>query len=240
MSLSLSKPHALPPDRSSHIETPLCVARAMPNRLVIVRHGESEANILQKLWRKGALRSVSEELQNLPNREFRLTELGRKQSDLTGPWLAREYPTGFDVVLVSDFVRAMETAGRVCLAAGWGNISIEQDPKLAERNWGGFNQATQEEQKRFMDLRERNPIHGHMPDGETLLSTRTRARILLERCSREYGGKNVLVFGHGEFIEALWAEIAHLSTETQKALFQSKAGSINNCQVVEFSSVSTS
>jgi broad specificity phosphatase PhoE len=48
-------------------------------------------------------------------------------------------------------------------------------------------------------------------------------------------GKRVLVISHGEFIEAIWAEIAHMNTEYQVGFFADAKRKIANCQVVEFS-----
>ena len=83
-----------------------------------------------------------------------------------------------------------------------------------------------------MQLRQRDPLHAPMPDGEPLLETRTRTRVLLERVVRENPGQRVLVSSHGEYIEALWSEIGHFSTEKQRDFFRSADGDIRNCQVV--------
>lgn len=82
--------------------------------------------------------------------------------------------------------------------------------------------------------RKDDPFHVAMPDGESLLLTRLRSRVLLERCARERSGQDVLVVTHGEFIEALWSELAHMSTEEHREFFQAAEHDIQNCQVVEF------
>jgi broad specificity phosphatase PhoE len=138
---------------------------------------------------------------------------------------------------VSDHTRAKETAAIICQAAGWHDVEIRVDPLLGERNWGRFTSTSADRREEIMDYRKRDPLHNPMPDGETLLETRHRSRELLDRCARQFSDKRVLVFSHGEYIEALWAEIGHFNTERQIDFFNSDAGDIKNCQVVEFSSI---
>jgi len=202
----------------------------------MVRHGESQLNVINRALKHGRLSHFPEVALSIPDREFRLSENGRRQASTTGPWLAQAYPEGFNVVYVSDHVRAQETAALVCNAAGWHNVEIRIDPQLGERNWGRFAFVDDNRRCETMELRARDPLHAPMPDGETMLETRTRTRVLLERVIRENSGKKVLVFSHGEYIEALWAEVGHFSTELQRDFFQSPQGDIRNCQVVEFSS----
>lgn len=238
MTQSIS-PHAGPSlvEKGGAASVPLLPSIAMPARLVLMRHGESEANVIQRARKEGRIPRYPDSYLATPDREFRLSEKGVLQAKQSGPWLRAQYPEGFDVIFVSDHVRAKETAAHVCLAAEWRGVTIKVDPQLGERNWGTFSHRPPEEQDSILEAKRRDPLHVAMPDGETLLETRARTRILLERVSREFTGKRVLVFTHGEFIEAAWSEIAHLSTDQSRELFHSPAGKIHNCQVVEFSAV---
>ena len=209
----------------------------MPHRLTLVRHGESEANVIQKAVKHGILAHYPESFSSIPDREFRLSPIGRDQAKKTGPWMHQEYPEGFDVIFVSDHVRARETAALLCLEAGWEDCYILVDPLMGERSWGRFSEVDLDYRNRIMSAKKRDPLHTPMPDGETLLATRHRSRVLLERIAREFKNKNVLVFSHGEYIEATWAEIEHMTTERQREFFHSSEGDIRNCQVVEFASI---
>lgn len=210
---------------------------AMPERLVLIRHGESQANLLHRALRKGVISEYPPGFAEIPDREIRLSSVGVEQAQRTGTWLAAEYPDRFDVIFVSDHVRARETAGIVLQAAGWHDVPIFVDPLVGERSWGRFSQSHGELQQKIRGEMKRDPLHAAMPDGESLLHTRQRTRAILERVSREYTDKRVLIFTHGEYIEALWAEVEHMDTERQRSFFHSTAGDIRNCQVVEFSSV---
>lgn len=209
---------------------------SMPKTLILVRHGESEANIVQKQAKKDKTYKYPESYLTTPDREVRLSKLGREQTKKTGEYLAKEYPQGVDVIIVSDHTRAKETAALVCLAAGWDKVSIQVDPQVGERNWGNFAKQSPEVRAEFFKSKHRDPLHTPISDGETLLEARTRTRVLLERCARQYEYKTVLVFTHGEYIECIWSEIAHMRTEEQVEFFNGAGGDIKNCQVVEFKS----
>jgi len=206
---------------------------AMPKRLVLVRHGESEINVFTKRAKRGE--SLPKDFYSTPDREFRLTDKGRDQAVATGNYLKQIYPEGFDIILVSDHTRAKETAALLCLSAEF-DQPIQVDPQVGERNWGNFQHMDKPLRDEILKLKNRDPLHSPMPDGETLLEARTRTRVLLERCARQYAGKSVLVITHGEYIESIWSEIAHFRTEAQIEFFQSTDGDVKNCQIVEFAS----
>lgn len=206
----------------------------MPKNLVLMRHGESELNVMAKMMRKND-EEYPEEFQKTPDREYRLTDKGVEQAKIAGKYLKETY-NRFDIIYVSDFIRARETVAIACIAAGWDNVQIKIDPQLGERHWGRFNSLASKDRKELLELKKRDPLHFAMPDGETLLETRNRTRTFLDRCARQYGNKKVLVVTHGEYIESLWSEIAHLHTETQKDFFESHKGDIKNCQIIDFES----
>ncbi len=224
------------PQTLEHASLGLKHYRAMPDLLVAIRHGESLANVINRAIKKGEREDYPDGFRELPDREVPLSERGIAQAKKTGTQLGEKFPTGFDIIYVSDHRRAKETAAYICIAAGWKDVLIRKEPLIGERNWGNFPLATKEERTRILGLRTRDPLHAAMPDGETILDTRLRSREFLDRCARQFGGQRVLIFSHGEYIEALWAEIAHMDTERQIDFFHSPAGDIKNCQIVEFSS----
>lgn len=210
--------------------------RAMPNRLILVRHGESEQNVINRLVKKGEIEDYPPGFSSIPDREFRLSVQGRSQSLATGSWLQRVYPTPPEIIYASDHIRAQETAALVCKGADWKHAKIRIDPLLGERNWGTWAAQPTHVRNEILANAQRDPLNHSMPEGETMLATRWRSRELLDRCARQFAGKNVLVFSHGEYIKALWSEIAHMSTEQALEFFHSSRGEIRNCQIVEFSS----
>ena len=214
--------------------------RAMPARIVLVRHGESDANLIIRAIKEGIITDYPEDFRATPDREYRLTRRGREQAVATGRWLREQYPEGFDRIFCSDHVRAFETAGLVCIAAGWDAEGISVDPQLSERSWGDYVHLPQKDRDRILEARRRDPIHTRIANGESLAYTRARARSMLDRAEKELSGKTILVFSHGEFIESFWSEMSAMPSEKQRAFFSSEAGNIRNCQVVEFATMHSS
>ena len=54
---------------------------SMPDNLVFVRHGQSEANIVQKASKEGDNSYYTDDVMTVPDRSWRLTKLGIAQAD---------------------------------------------------------------------------------------------------------------------------------------------------------------
>lgn len=205
-------------------------------KLVLVRHGESEANIINKAMKTGLLDSVPENFSEILDREVRLSDFGVLQATKTGQFLDNEFPDGFTKIIASDHVRAKETAAIVLSEVNWPNKSVLIDPMVGERNWGSYHKQERDFQLELLARNKRDPLHLVMPEGESMLGARLRARLILNQLAME-GHDTVLIFSHGEFIEAMWAEIEKMHTQQQIAFFESPEGNVANCHVVEFSGV---
>jgi hypothetical protein len=59
-----------------HEELPRLRPRAMPERLVMTRHGESEINVINRALKHGAISEYPQEVLATPDREFRLSPQG--------------------------------------------------------------------------------------------------------------------------------------------------------------------
>lgn len=210
--------------------------RVQVRRLVLIRHGESEGNVAQRLLRAGRSAEIPRGFFDAPNRELRLTKGGVEQCGPTGKWLKEEYPEGFARIFTADFIRSTETAVSTVLAAGWPGVDLFTESLYGERIWGEMP-IEPEALKGELKRRKRDPFGWITKNGEMLLSTRLRARVLLERAKREHAGEDILVFTHGEFIEAVLAEVLHLDADEFRSFRKSKLGDIDNCQIIELSSV---
>lgn len=210
---------------------------AMPRRLVCMRHFLSEGNLAKDLVKAGRGSEVPEEFWKTPDRELRLAADAILQVPSTAEFIRREYSTGFNRCFVADHVRAQESIALLFEHLDWPQTEIFVDPMLGERNWGKFNQLDSDLAAKGYAERKRDPFHWNPGEGEPLLVTRIRARILLERVSREYPGKDVFVVCHGELLEALYSEIAHLGTEEFRKWRKSRWGRMDNGQIFEYSSI---
>lgn len=204
--------------------------------LVLTRHGLSEGNVAQKMIRNGQAHKLPEEFFKTPNRELRLTSIGVAQCKPTGEYLASQYPDRFSLIVTADFIRSTETMLHTVAAAGWPGVELATETLYGERIWGPMP-TDRDAVLQEMEMRRRDPMNWCTPGGEMLVSTRVRARILLDRAKREFAGNSMLVFTHGEFIEAVLAEVYHLDTESFIEFRNSELGDIDNCQVIELSSI---
>ncbi len=86
----------------------------MPLDLYVIRHGESEANVIISAGEQGDNSLYTQDNVTVPDRSWRLTATGRKQADCIGRWLVAQQPL-FDRYLVSPYVRTRETAATMAL-----------------------------------------------------------------------------------------------------------------------------
>ena len=92
------------------------MAEFRPKTLVIVRHGETEWNEVAKAVRLKQI-PLPDHLKDKSNHMTVLSELGEKQSRMTGKKLAELYGC-FDAVYHSPYTRAVRTADRGAITDG--------------------------------------------------------------------------------------------------------------------------
>lgn len=115
---------------------------SMPLDLYVIRHGESEANVIVQAGEQGDNSLYTQDNVTVPDRSWRLTATGRKQADCIGRWLVSQQQL-FDRYMVSPYVRTRETAATMALPkAKW-----EENRVLRERSWGEINTITKDELK---------------------------------------------------------------------------------------------
>ena len=83
---------------------------AMPNELVLVRHGHSEGNFVVDQSKLGDDSFYTPDFTERPGHQWRLTEEGREQARITGEWIMNNIGK-FDRYYVSPYIRTKETAG---------------------------------------------------------------------------------------------------------------------------------
>ena len=103
----------------------------MPLDLYVIRHGESEANVIISAGEQGDNSLYTQDNVTVPDRSWRLTATGRKQADCIGRWLVAQQPL-FDRYLVSPYVRTRETAATMAPAES----EMGETRVLRERSWG--------------------------------------------------------------------------------------------------------
>lgn len=169
-------------------------------RIILIRHGESEAN------EKGIFVGYS---------NSKLTERGHKQAELTAKYVVAAYP--IDVVYSSDLARAYATGKAVADALG---VNIKKEEGLREINGGEWEEVS------FDELVTRYAEdygtwltdigHAKCTGGETVKQLRESVKNTIERIICENEGKTIVVVTHGTPIRALQCLWSGLSLDEMK------------------------
>lgn len=208
----------------------------MPRNLVLVRHGQSEANIMQKASKAGDQSLYTEETTTVPDRSWRLTAQGVQQARTAGAWLAGQ-GIEFDRAITSTYTRTRETAGHIDPDRLW-----EENRVIRERSWGEIGSMSKQEfARRYAQnkaYRDSDPLYWAPPAGESIANVaENRVRNILSTLHRENAAENVLMVTHGEFMWATRLVLERWSDEEFLRRDEDKSETIHNCTVLHYTSV---
>ena len=206
---------------------------AMPNDLILIRHGESEANIVQKQINDLG-EDASVDLAGKHDGYVRLSPTGVKQAQSAGAWLKEHNLATFDRYCVSPFARARETAGYLALDGDW-----RIDDRLREQNWGIFNLLSWDQIQNLdpasRNLREQFHWYWQPRDGESLASgVRARFESLLSSLNRKTDGKKVIAATHGGYMNAARFVLERITPEKWKEDFDNGDHRIFNAHILHY------
>ena len=164
-------------------------------KLLLIRHGESEADILD----------VHE-----GRADFSLTSKGREQAKAMAAWIHSKYK--LDQIYSSTLKRAKETAE--CLAKEFHEPVIE-DMLLMEFNNGDIAGLSHEEARiRFPEVKDL-PIHEAVYHQESKLEFRYRADVMLSKLLSTHKENEIIaVVTHGGMINQLYHSFLQLPIES--------------------------
>lgn len=193
-----------------------------PRKLVLVRHAESEGNVLSTEERVRFDRS---------SHEYKLTARGRKQAEITGKYL-REKFCKFDAFYSSYYARARET-----LQIMYPEVTVFEDSRLAEAQRGIWHTMTKEEVARVfqheIERKEREDLYHYRPlGGENWPDIEMRIHSFLATLNCYHEGENILVIVHGNWLNLFRKVNDHLSIEEVMRRY-----SLDNRGVVDNASV---
>lgn len=183
---------------------------AWPKLLVLVRHAESEGNVLNSEERTKL---------DISTHAYCLTERGRKQAKITGQYLQKEFGT-FDVYYVSYYARSKET-----MKIMYPFARVYEDPRLAEAQRGIWHTMTEKQvRERFPEELERQRREGwyhYRPlGGENWPDVELRIHSFLGTLNRDYENKRVLMVVHGNWMVLFKRLINHFSIEETVEMYQ--------------------
>lgn len=214
---------------------------AMPRHLVLVRHGESEANVVQQADKKGIGLDVPDDvlvkLRNRPDWEHRLSPTGIEQAQLAGRWIRQHIGPleGFDARYCSAFLRARETAAHIGGAA----LEWRIHNMLHERDWGAFGAVSRAEQAtlfpRTVAQRQAAPLYTRLDGGEALADSVTlRVRDFRATLARKWNDGRVAAVAHGDVLNVVRYVFEEMLPEKWHEMDGDKSQRLGNCAVLEY------
>lgn len=220
-------------ENNENMETAL----RMPENLLLLRHGQSEGNLVRKKFEETGEESFfSDEFLGLHESQYELTDLGCGQAIVAGQWLRKNKLFTFDRLLVSDNVRAGQTASYLDLP----NAKWLPDFNLRERDGGLFNvikpsrrDLKYSDQQKFYDTQ---PFLFRPPQGESIADVCQRIKIVLDTLARECAGKNVLIVCHGHVMRAFRIILERMSLYNANEYLTSKEdwARVPNCSIIHY------
>lgn len=207
-----------------------------PQNIVLVRHGESEYNAERALVRNGKRKRYSEKAKNTRNADIELTKNGIEQARATGKFLKNQYKN-FDVVFVSPFRRAQQTAE--CILEAWGGKKprIVIEDRVREKEFGVFHAITREEiKKKYPDWHFLREVEGKYyfrpPGGENYPDIALRLHSFIGTLARDWRKQNVLIAAHSSILLAFHKLMTRM-TEAE-VLDLDRRDEIKNCGIIAY------
>ncbi len=213
---------------------------SMPLDLVFVRHGQSEANIIQKLDKEGAENQHLARVNARPDWKQRLAPQGIEQAKTAGRWLDENLGgvASFDGRYVSPFLRTRETAAYI---GGHDTGEWTIDDRVVERSWGVYGTVARAEQRvQFpltAKLHEATPWYVRFDGGESMPDVYGRFRDFQGTLHREQSDKRVIVVSHGDFINVARYGVERMRPEQWEALDRDPRYNIRNCSILHYTRV---
>ena len=182
---------------------------ASPDRLlVLVRHGQSEWNLLNLFtgWKDPGL-----------------TELGIEEARTAGRRL-KDLGLSFDIAYTSALSRAQATSDLILVELGQPDLGTIRDQALNERDYGDLSGLNKDDARARWGAEQvhvwRRSYDVQPPGGESLKDTVARALpyYVQEILPRVMRGERVLVSAHGNSLRALVMVLDRLTPETIPAM----------------------
>jgi broad specificity phosphatase PhoE len=208
-----------------------------PDRLYIVRHGESAGNVAREAAKLSGDRMIDIDTRDV---DVELSDLGREQAEALGRWFASLPPDQTpNIILTSPYIRARHTAEIVAKSAGLSRdkYTLVVDERLREKEFGVLDRLTRvgieayhPDQAEFRRLLGK--FYHRPPGGESWCDVILRLRSATEMISREYCGERVLLVGHSVVVLCMRYLLEHMTEE--QILKIDRENEVANCSVTSY------
>jgi broad specificity phosphatase PhoE len=207
-----------------------------PERLWIVRHGQSAGNVARDIAHQSALDRIALDSRDV---DVPLSALGEQQAMALGRWFARSGRSDRpDVLIASPYLRAMDTAR--LFRDGGGAEKDEPiccDERLREKEFGILDGLTASgianlypDQASFRQILGK--FYHRPPGGESWCDVILRLRSLIDTVSLHHAGRRVMIFAHQVVVLCLRYIIENL--DEAEILAIDRQGDIANCSITEY------
>jgi len=189
-----------------------------PKRIILIRHGESQANVDRYLFGR------------VPDYTIELTDKGREQAKEAGKRLKELVKDESMYFYVSPFWRARSTFEGLAYAFPRKQFEYSEEPRLREQEWG-YLRCQQEFDKICQERREYGTFYYRIPGGEAGTDVYDRINDLLGSLYRDFANKdfpeNCVLVTHGLTIRLFIMRFFHLTVEDFEQMTAPK-----NCDLV--------
>lgn len=186
-----------------------------PKRIFILRHGESEGNVDQRLYSK------------IPDNKLQLTDRGVRQAKDAGIRIKGVIGNESIACYVSPFTRSKQTFEAVKEAFLSSQLTWTEEPRLREQEWGNYQNP--DDMDRIMEQRrEIGAFYFRFQTGESGADVFDRVSSFLETLHRDMKKgrckENILLVSHGLTCRIFLTRYYHWEVETFHKLWNFKNG----------------
>jgi broad specificity phosphatase PhoE len=208
-----------------------------PQRLWLVRHGESAGNVARDAADASGLSRIDIGGRDV---DVPLSERGTTQATALGHWFAdlpRDERPQF--VLSSPYLRARQTAELISTHGGLSaaQVPLITDERLREKEFGILDRLTRAGIEEFYPeqaeiRRTVGKFYHRPPGGESWCDVILRMRSTLHTLSLHYAGCRVLIVTHQVVVLCLRYLLEEL--DEQRILEIDRAGDVANCAITDY------
>lgn len=189
-----------------------------PKRIILIRHGESEANVDRYLFGR------------IPDYTIELTDKGRMQATEAGIRLKHLVADESVYFYLSPFWRARSTFECIVSAFPRHQFSYSEEPRLREQEWG-YLRCQDEFDRICRERQEYGTFYYRIPGGEAGSDVYDRINDLLGSLYRDFASSdfpdNCVLVTHGLTMRLFIMRFFHLTVEEFESMLPPQ-----NCELV--------
>lgn len=210
------------------------VNQKWPNRLVLVRHGQSRYNEERELINRGILQTYTAGVKDIRNADLPLSAAGRAQTEKTALFLKRRYRS-FDTIFTSPFKRARDTARIIAKKFPRAQFTVEE--RLREKEFGVVDGLTPGELRalflfEYARKKKEKKYYYRPIGGESYPDVNLRIWSFLNTLVREHAKMDVLVVSHSAVLLCFRKLLEKFNEED--LLNIDKKDELKNCGIISY------